>query len=86
MFADGREEFWPEWEKTLLAGNALEHMRARQMLQLTKRNPHWQEVSKWKRMLIREIYVENSGKLQVIFMDGTCFTCLDEYSLMGYNK
>lgn len=86
VFADGREEFWPEWEKTLLAGNALEHMRARQMLQLTKSNFHWQEVSKWKRMLIREIYVENSGKLQVIFMDGTCFTCLDEYSLMGYNK
>ena len=81
-----REKFMTEWENALQTGNALEHMRARQMIQLTQRNPHWQEVSKWKRMLIREIYVENSGKLQVIFMDGSCFTCLDEYSLMGYNK
>lgn len=67
-----RELLLPVWEKTLSNGNALERLRATQMMELTEKYTSWQEVENLARMLILEIQLAPSGKVQVLFMDATC--------------
>ena len=42
------------------------------MMELTEKYTSWQEVENLVRMLILEIQLAPSGKVQILFMDGTC--------------
>ena len=63
-----------EWDKetSVSHGNALERLRATQMMELTEKYTSWQEVENLVRMLILEIQLAPSGKVQILFMDGIC--------------
>ena len=70
-----REEYLRRWTDTLQSGNALEKVRARQMLMLTRQPMLVREVPELTRMVLQEIRIGIPGSYEIFFLDGTIVCC-----------
>ena len=63
-----RQEYLPQWEDKLQNGNALERIRARQMILLTQQPPLVKEVPEHTRMMLKEVWVHSDGECKIRFL------------------
>ena len=82
MVGSQRELLLPIWENAISHGNALASLRAAQMKELTGQYSNWKEVENLTRMLILEVQIAPSGKVQILFMDGTCLERDEEWKFV----
>ena len=66
-----RDSLLPTWEAMKEAGNPLQKMRARQMIDLTEQGPLACEVHEHTRMVLERIVIHSKTHFTVRFLDGT---------------
>lgn len=68
---DNRKELLPEWEETMQKGNALERLRAQQMMELTDRPKLFSIDLSLVGKCLDFVEVNNGGVLNFHFLDGS---------------
>ena len=66
-----RDKLLPTWENMKEAGNPLQKLRARQMIELTAQGPLVNEVPELTRMVLERIVIHGKNRFTVHFLDGT---------------
>ena len=66
-----RADYLPKWEEQVRNGDALECLRAKQMIEMTEDGPLDYDVPEITRMILNEIVVMDATNFKVTLMDGT---------------
>ena len=66
-----QDRYQDHWNRMIEEGDALEKLRARQMMALVKEGPLSAECPEMTKMILREITVMDSMNFRVVLMDGT---------------
>ena len=66
-----RDEYLSEWEAKIQNGNALERLRAIQMIELTAEGRIENEIPELTRMVLQEMIIIDKETFRITFLDGT---------------
>ena len=66
-----RDKLLATWESMKEAGDPLQQMRAKQMIELTAEGPLRSEVPELTRMVLERIIIHSKRQFTVRFLDGT---------------